>query len=336
MAVTERSAAAGSSSVTTSARARSMPATFSTSGRQASPKNTGRPLLRASMTRLGLMSNAMYRIKRSSSISQMDWPTRPYPATTTKSTASAVSASICRAPISPRRRSSREEIDCPSDARAGVQAMDRATTNSRRLQSRSGKTPTRWARPKTTKANSPPWERINPVRRALAKLMPKSLPQVAMTPVLSASRPATIDVTTPALARARLKSMLKPTVMKKRPSRSPRNGLMSASTWWENLVSASIIPARKGPRVSDKPRPSVRALVARMVNKMVATKASCDSALAANLKSGFKSVAPAVTNKPKATTALAAEMPMALAMALLPPPPAKSGVTTSKGTTARS
>jgi hypothetical protein len=49
--------------------------------------------------------------------------------------------------------------------------------------------------------------------------------------------------------------MLNPTVMKKNPSRRPLKGAMSASIWYLYFVSASNSPARKAPRVLERPMP---------------------------------------------------------------------------------
>ena len=52
------------------------------------------------------------------------------------------------------------------------------------------------------------------------------------------------------------KSMLNPTVMKKNPSRRPLKGAMSDSIWYRYFVSANSNPARKAPRVLDRPIPA--------------------------------------------------------------------------------
>ncbi len=50
-----------------------------------------------------------------------------------------------------------------------------------------------------------------------------------------------------------------PTAMKKSPSSTSRNGLMSSSTWYRYSVSAISIPARKAPSANESPSASVSA-----------------------------------------------------------------------------
>ena len=52
------------------------------------------------------------------------------------------------------------------------------------------------------------------------------------------------------------RSILKPTVVKKNPNKSPLKGAMSASIWYLYFVSARSNPARNAPRVFESPIPS--------------------------------------------------------------------------------
>ena len=89
--------------------------------------------------------------------------------------------------------------------------------------------------------------------------------------------------------------------------------------------------------MSDKPNDSVRVDIARTVTNIVATNASGDFALAAYLKTGSRKALPPKKIIPNATAAFPAAVPNALRrLEKSPPPTAKSGTTTRRGTTARS
>lgn len=167
-------------------------------------------------------------------------------------------------------------------------------------------------------------------------LRPNATAAAVITKVLTRSRPETMEATAESFRKARLRSIEKPTVMKKRPSKRPRNGLISASTWWRNLVSASMTPARKAPKVSDRPRTWVRDEVAKTVNRITAMKASELFALATKRKTGWRKFLPMMKMKVSAAAAFTDATEMARTTVAAPPDPASSGVRTRTGTTARS
>ena len=84
------------------------------------------------------------------------------------------------------------------------------------------------ARPKMTKANSPPCASSRPDRMAVPGLRRARVQTRATMNDLRVKRPMTMPSTRGALANAMPTSIEKPVVMKKRPSSRPRKGAMSA------------------------------------------------------------------------------------------------------------
>mmetsp|Transcript_31950 Transcript_31950/g.71955 ORF Transcript_31950/g.71955 Transcript_31950/m.71955 type:complete len:412 (-) Transcript_31950:496-1731(-) len=132
----------------------------------------------------------------------------------------------------------------------------------------------------------------------------------------------------------RLQSIEKPTVMKKSPKSKPRKGTMSDSIWYRYLVSERRTPARKAPRVLLSPRPSVSTDMPTTVSRISDKKASWDLDL--ETKKKIRSS----TNLPMRPMALRAmTLLIKAARRALPIPaslPARRGIPTSNGTTARS
>mmetsp|Transcript_28111 Transcript_28111/g.33290 ORF Transcript_28111/g.33290 Transcript_28111/m.33290 type:complete len:218 (-) Transcript_28111:1837-2490(-) len=216
----------------------------------------------------------------------------------------------------------------------GVTAMVSATLVSMSLVMAGSSIPRFRASPNATNANSPPWHSMRPVCCAVERLSPKARDNSVVTVVLTRIIVATMDDTRGRLLEIRWKSISNPTVTKKRPSSIPRKGAISASIWYRYLVSESRTPARKAPRVLLNPKPSVMNDILSTVRSMTPRKASCELELATVLNSGFNITLPAKAIDVRAIAALIKAEPRAEAKPV--PPPAKIGVTTNNGTTARS
>mmetsp|Transcript_14768 Transcript_14768/g.46470 ORF Transcript_14768/g.46470 Transcript_14768/m.46470 type:complete len:225 (-) Transcript_14768:689-1363(-) len=191
------------------------------------------------------------------------------------------------------------------------------------------------ARPKTTKANSPPGASSSAAWTEAVPGIPARLPTPATTAALmsSSARMTGTIVVQPVTISER--SMEKPTVTKNRPNNIPRKGAMSASTWCRYCVSESRTPPKKAPSVLERPRPSVTLEQRSTVPRVMARKASGDFDRMTKVKILSS------TTLPRKKIIESARMPRAEAAArapprLPPPAPASRGTTTSSGTTARS
>mmetsp|Transcript_37280 Transcript_37280/g.100900 ORF Transcript_37280/g.100900 Transcript_37280/m.100900 type:complete len:367 (+) Transcript_37280:1111-2211(+) len=194
--------------------------------------------------------------------------------------------------------------------------------------------PRRWASPNATNANSPPWARTTPAWRACEIESLKASARAVIMLALTTMTPDTIAIILGNWETRRPMSMENPTVMKKRPSRRPRNGTMSASTWYRYLVSDRSTPARKAPSVLESPRPSVKIDIPVTVSRMSDRKASCDLDRATTKKILFRINRPMKAIVDSAIEALT--MDDESACTKFCPPPARSGMPTSIGTIARS
>ncbi|MNP29721.1 hypothetical protein D3C76_1227570 [compost metagenome] len=126
----------------------------------------------------------------------------------------------------------------------------------------------------STKANSPPCASARAkVQRWLGE-MRMTRPSTIRTPHFKTIRPTTRDGMSRGWAANRPKSMPAPTDMKNRPSSSPLNGSMSASSSWRYSLSASTTPARKEPRAGESPTDSISTAMAITSSKAAATKIS--------------------------------------------------------------
>ena len=90
--------------------------------------------------------------------------------------------------------------------------------------------PTRTASAKVTKANSPPGPMYIPARIQFKSDNPNMGPTAATTAILPTKIAAIMVTMLPALFVNVIGSMVIPTVMKNKPSRSPLNGAISFST----------------------------------------------------------------------------------------------------------
>mmetsp|Transcript_27447 Transcript_27447/g.69810 ORF Transcript_27447/g.69810 Transcript_27447/m.69810 type:complete len:263 (+) Transcript_27447:333-1121(+) len=226
------------------------PAAFSTAAREPSPYTTLYPALRAACTRAGSRSNAMYlrevvsgtdAMGASSSAASI-WPWGPNPQMTTWSFSSwcASSPSFMAAdppaPMAPVGRavlntsSLQSATTLPVSASTGVTAMDSTTTMISTWLRFSGRILSELASESSTNANSPPWDSMKPVRSDSLRDSPNAGPSAEMTLVLTTSSPASINPMTSQLLRSTSMLMDEPVVTKNRPSSSPLNGRMSAST----------------------------------------------------------------------------------------------------------
>ena len=111
---------------------------------------------------------------------------------------------------------------------------------------------------------------------------------------------ASISSTTPARIsspslRSTPRSRLMPTPMKKRPSRMPRKGSMSVSSWWRKVDSESSTPARKAPMAMERPPSSMASAAPRTTSRAAAVITSRAPARASRANIGLSSQRPAAT-----------------------------------------
>mmetsp|Transcript_46775 Transcript_46775/g.138185 ORF Transcript_46775/g.138185 Transcript_46775/m.138185 type:complete len:248 (-) Transcript_46775:1219-1962(-) len=238
---------------TTTSRASPTLKFSSTSRRVASTQKTGSPCDRACMAFSALFSKTMAGDSPSACrSSQTVRPNLPKPQTTTKPreaevtfrTSAAALPSLPSTFSEPLLLRMSTAILSPIFAMSGVMPMESAMAVTRSCDISGESNSSLSARPRTTKANSPPGassvaactadapERLNggdsaapATMRPLTVIMPKIIGSSSIQ----------------ALAM-RWRSMEKPTVTKKRPSRSPRKGAMSASTWCRKSVSERRTP----------------------------------------------------------------------------------------------
>ena len=152
--------------------------------------------------------------------------------------------------------------------------MERATTRVSSEMVLPGSTLFWAANENSTKANSPPWARARAKVQRWFGERRMTKPSPISTSHLSTIRPITSAGINRGWAAKRLKSMPAPTDMKKRPSSSPLNGSMSASSSWRYSLSASTTPARKEPRAGERPTDSISTAMAITSSRAAATKIS--------------------------------------------------------------
>mmetsp|Transcript_24251 Transcript_24251/g.79055 ORF Transcript_24251/g.79055 Transcript_24251/m.79055 type:complete len:268 (-) Transcript_24251:2308-3111(-) len=247
---------------------------WSTASEPASPKKTGRSMARPAATRSLRTSSATKGMSCSERNCAMSCPTRPKPAMMMWSLRSSTSpcwgwSAETSAPLP--RRSRRYP---PPMASHGVIAMLSATTSVSWLLSATDMMPLLTACWNVTKANSPPGARKAPARTEASTERPKTGPTTASTASLPKMSAAIKPRMGTMLFTRRLRSIVMPIVMKKRPRRSPRNGAMSASTCSAYSVSATRSPARKAPSSIESPIWSVNKARPRRTSSVVAAKIS--------------------------------------------------------------
>mmetsp|Transcript_2501 Transcript_2501/g.6023 ORF Transcript_2501/g.6023 Transcript_2501/m.6023 type:complete len:374 (-) Transcript_2501:258-1379(-) len=175
---------------------------------------------------------------------------------------------------------------------------------------------------------------MRPKRRAVPFFNPKREPTIDAITALRVVIPRTRAAINPGLEPIKSRSISKPTEKKKSPTKIPRKGAISASMWCLCFVSDKRIPAKNAPSVFDRPSPSVRKDIPRTDAKMAPTNASWLLVLATLSKKGFNKNLPIKAMILKAIAAFNPADPRASRRP--PPPPARIGVTTKSGTTARS
>ena len=176
---------------------------------------------------------------------------------------------------------------------SGVAIIEIATTALIRRANGASTTPLAATMPISTKANSPPPASAAATLPASRFGRPASRPAANMVPPLIASSASTAAATIGAWRSTRRRSRPAPTVMKNRPSSSPRNGSISASSSRRNSLSASITPARKAPSAGDSPTSSMSEATATTSSSAVAVKISRRPAEAMKRKAGARQVAAA-------------------------------------------
>ena len=128
-----------------------------------------------------------------------------------------------------------------------------------------------------------------------------------------------------------------PTPRKKRPSNRPRNGSMSASSWWRKLDSDSSTPATKAPMAMDRPPISISRPAPSTTSSAAAVMTSRARLAASTRNRGLSTQRPAATRALRLSRA----MPMVChsGVACAAPsgvPGARNSTRASSGTISRS
>ena len=123
-------------------------------------------------------------------------------------------------------------------------------------------------------------------------------------------------------------------VMKNRPSSTSWNGRMSVSTWCLNSVSEISMPAMKAPSASDSPASSVSQARPRVTSSRFSTNSSSLLRRATRVSHQRITRCPPVSSSAMRTAAL--KLANASALNRVSGGLLKAGISTSKGTTARS
>mmetsp|Transcript_19073 Transcript_19073/g.57636 ORF Transcript_19073/g.57636 Transcript_19073/m.57636 type:complete len:404 (-) Transcript_19073:703-1914(-) len=228
----------------------------------------------------------------------------------------------------------------PRDASAGVSPMDSTTTMMSSRLSSSGRMRSSLARLSSTKANSPPWLRRNPVLMASPLERPNSWEMEPMMPILTARRPPSRAMAIGHCWYSSWRSMEEPVVVKNSPSSSDLKGRMSASTCDLKFVSLRSTPAAKAPAVSLKPRRWVSREAPVTVSKHKATNVSSLRDSATTLNTRRSTVRPVSSSKPRDPTVCRAVGPSCDSRSMAPVDVmslfSTSGSSTRNGTTAMS
>ncbi|KAG1085109.1 hypothetical protein G6F40_014285 [Rhizopus arrhizus] len=126
----------------------------------------------------------------------------------------------------------------------------------------------------TTKANSPPSHNTLPSNSDCRELSLAIRPITYSRPNLPPSRMPTPAAISHGSAAMRSRSMPMPTAMKNRPSSSPLNGSICASSSCRNSESDNSTPARKAPRLGLRPASCMNQAVPSTTNRAVAVNTS--------------------------------------------------------------
>mmetsp|Transcript_27993 Transcript_27993/g.34547 ORF Transcript_27993/g.34547 Transcript_27993/m.34547 type:complete len:255 (-) Transcript_27993:201-965(-) len=122
--------------------------------------------------------------------------------------------------------------------------------------------------------------------------------------------------------------------MKNTPSNIPSKGLISAWICGLNLLPDNKTPAANAPVAALKPKFSARTPIPAATNNAAATNVSVDLAAATTSKIYLSTYLPRTSTPPNPTVALAIRIPNS--GALCGPVPARTGISTNSGATAKS
>mmetsp|Transcript_1253 Transcript_1253/g.3429 ORF Transcript_1253/g.3429 Transcript_1253/m.3429 type:complete len:318 (+) Transcript_1253:219-1172(+) len=206
-----------------------------------SAKNTGKPLARKGDAIAGLSSKTTYRLTLLSAVSSSmkARATAFQPHTTTncpeRSRSEMTAEAITSLPSKfscPRAFRRPSASFSPPIAKAGVKAIDNTVVDTSKEQVRGASMPSLSARPNSTKANSPPGASIADAWTDEAYDNPAVEKIMMITAAFTTSKPSKSGTMVVHSESTKLRSSEKPTFTKKRPSKMPRNGAMSASTWY--------------------------------------------------------------------------------------------------------
>ncbi len=185
----------------------------------------------------------------------------------------------------------------------------------------------------STKENSPTW--ASEIPTVTATRIPNPYKRTGKPPqkVFNAKRRTrTVPTRTGRAASVRGSKSI-PTATKKSALKASRNGAISAMVWAPYSVSDRTRPARNAPSARDRPTAEVARAVPRTMTRTATMKSSLRRvATTAERKRGTR------TREAKTrAAAVAAVLPSAIAAGPRPPPwPARAGIRSIIGTTARS
>ena len=208
-------------------------------------------------------------------------------------------------------------------------------TASMKLETTPFRSPSAVARPRATKANSPPGPSSRPVSIAAGRGTRNSRARPAISAALMATRPITEAKSHTGSRASSRKSRPMPTVKKNTPSSRPLKGSMVVSMALRNSVSASSRPATNAPNAIDRPATPAATPVPTTTNSVAATNSSVVAEPATSRKMGLSSSLPRMTMSAMASAAWASASPR---LASIEPPVRvpSSDMNSSSGTTARS
>ncbi len=98
-----------------------------------------------------------------------------------------------------------------------------------------------------------------------------------------------------------------PTERKNKPSRMPRNGSMSASSWWRNVDSDSSTPAMKAPIAIDRPPHCMNSAAPSTTSSAAAVMTSRPPSAATMRNNGLMAQRPAASRPPSAPSAISTD-----------------------------
>ena len=160
-----------------------------------------------------------------------------------------------------------------------------------------------------TKANSEPWARRKPSCVDPGTDQRKTRLAAALVRIFTTRSRTATPITAGQKRMSAPRSRERPTEMKKKPSSSPRNGLISDWIIGRYGVSAMIMPPRKAPRVNDRPIAPVAHPAASATRSAIAVKTSSLRVRAIKPNSGRTTRRASSTATPKAPPPSGARRP---------------------------